>query len=376
MIGRIALRNALHDPRRFAASVAGVCFSVVLVLVQLGLFVGLARNSSQIVDRSPGDIWVVGRNTGNFQWGQPFPRRELYVVRGTAGVEWARELIVGWTQLRHPDGGMQQLEVIGFDVPSRVGAPWGVVAGDVGMLSIPGRIALDRSAVAKVGAFDVGDDREMLGRRVRVAAVTERITSFTTVPFVFASLDTARSLTGYIGPDETVYVVAGLAPGFDVDGVVRSLRARLPHLDVFDRDEFGRRTRSYWMFETGMGIGFLLTSMLAIAVGTVIVSQAIYAATAEHLPEFGTLKAMGMGNGGLGAVVLGQAVLAGLAGGVPGCLLGAFAVHLIQAHGLEAVLPPALVVMTATAAVVAAAVAALTSIARVRRLDAALVFRT
>jgi putative ABC transport system permease protein len=375
VIGRIAWRNALHDPRRFAASVAGVCFSVVLVLVQLGLFVGLARNASQIVDRSPGDVWVVGRNTGNFQWGQPFPRRDLYVVRGTVGVEWARELVVGWTQLRHPDGGMQQLEVIGFDVPSRVGAPWRVVAGDLGTLSIPGRIALDRSAVGKLGSFDVGDDREMLGRRVRVAAVTEGITSFTTVPFVFASLDTARSLTGYIGPDDTVYVIAGLAPGADLGDVVASLRVRLPHRDVFSRGDFSGRTRHYWMFETGMGIGFLLTSALAVAVGTVIVSQAIYAATAEHLPEYGTLKAMGMGNSALETVVLGQAILAGVAGALPGCLLGAGAVRVIQAQGLEAVLTPGLVAATAMAAVVAAVVAALTSVARVKRLDAALVFR-
>lgn len=375
MIARVALRNALHDPRRFAASVAGVCFSVVLVLVQLGLFVGLARNSSQIVDRSPGDVWVVGRNTGNFQWGQPFPRRALYAVRTTAGVAWARELVVGWTQLRHPDGGMQQLEVVGFDVPSRVGAPWHVIAGDLDMLSIPGRIALDRSAAEKVGAFELGDDREMQGRRVRVAAVTEGITSFTTVPFVFASLDTARSLAGYIGPDDTVYVVAGLAPGADLPAVVAALRARLPHLDVFDRASFSWHTRRYWMLETGMGIGFLLTSLLAIAVGTVIVSQAVYAATAEHLPEYGTLKAMGMGNVGLGTVVLWQAILAALAGGIPGCLIGTLAVRVIQAHGLEAALTPALIVLTAGAAVVASVVAALTSVARVRRLDAALVFR-
>jgi putative ABC transport system permease protein len=375
MIGRIAFRNALHDPRRFAASVAGVCFSVVLVLVQLGLFVGLARNSSQIVDRNPGDVWIVGRNTGNFQWGQPFPRRTLNVVRGTAGVEWARDLVVGWTQLRHPSGGMQQLEVIGFDVPSRVGAPWNVVAGDLDLLSIPGRVALDRSAAGKIGAFELGDDREMLGRRVRVAAVTEGITSFTTVPFVFASRDTARSITGYIGPDDTVYVVAGLAPGAELDDVIGRLRARLPDLDVFARDEFSRHTRSYWMLQTGMGIGFLLTSALAIAVGTVIVSQAIYAATAEHLPEYGTLKAMGMGSAGLGGVVLWQAVLAALAGGLPGCLIGALAVGAIRAHGLEAALTPVLIGATALAAVVAAMLAALTSIARVRRLDAALVFR-
>lgn len=376
MIARIALRNALHDPRRFAASVAGVCFSVVLVLVQLGLFGGMARNSSQIVDRSPGDVWIVGRNTGNFQWGQPFPRRTLDVVRGTAGVAWARDLVAGWAQLRHPDGGMQQVEVIGFDVRSRVGAPWNVVAGSLDHLSIPGRVAFDRSAAERIGAFDLGDDREILARHVRIAAVTEGITSFTTVPLVFASRDTARSIIGYVGPDDTVYVVAGLAPAAELDEVIGRLRSRLPSLDVFAREDFSRHTRRYWMLQTGMGIGFLFTSILAIAVGTVIVSQAIYAATAEHLPEYGTLKAMGMGGVGLGTVVLWQAVLAALTGALPGCLMGAFAVGAIRAHGLEAALTPALIGTTVAAAVVAATLAALTSIARVRRLDAALVFRT
>jgi putative ABC transport system permease protein len=333
MLLRVARRNLLYDKRRFAASIAGVCFSITLVIVQLGLFEGLANNASQVIDRSPGEIWITGRNTGNFQWGRPIPRRTLDVARSTPGIAWARELIVGWTQLRHPEGGVQQLEVVGFDPAFGVGAPWNVVAGNLDELSIPNRVVLDRSSMGKVGPFQLGDYREISDRRVRIAAVTEGITSFTTVPFLFSSLDTARELSGYIGPDDTVYVVAGLEPEADSERTAATLRHRLPHLDVFSRDAFSSRTQRYWMFETGMGIGFLLTSVLAIAVGTVIVSQNIYAATTEHFAEYGTLKAMGISNRGLAAVVVAQGLIAGVAGSVPGCLLGVAVVEAIQRRG-------------------------------------------
>ncbi len=376
MLTRIARRNLLYDRRRFVAIAAGVAFSVALVLVQLGLFTGLAENASQVVDRTPGDIWVMARNTGNFQWGQLMPRRTLSIVRSTPGIAWAHEMVVGWTQLRHPDGGMQQLEVIGFDTTARVGAPWHIVAGTLDEIAIPGRVALDRSATEKVGAFVLGDHREIRDQRVRIAAVSEGITSFTTVPFVFTSLATARALSGYIGPDDTVYVVAGLEPGASSTAAIGALHARLRHLDVLSRERFSTRTRRYWMFETGMGIGFLLTSSLAIAVGTVIVSQAIYAATNEHFTEYGTLKAMGMSDAGLAAVVVTQGLIAGAVGAVPGSLLGALVVALARARGLEAIFAPRLVAATIVVAWLACGLAAATSVRRVWKLEPAMVFRT
>lgn len=376
MLTRIARRNLLHNRRRFLASVAGVSFSVTLVIVQLGLFAGLAANASQVIDKSPGDVWVTGRNTGNFQWGQPIPRRTLDVVRSTAGVAWAHELIAAWTQLRHRDGGLQQLELVGFDPRSRVGAPWNVVAGRLDDLSVPGRVVLDRTATGKLGDFALGDDVEVANRRLRVAAVTEGITNFTTAPFAFTSLDTARSLTTYLRADDTVYVVAGLASRSQAEATQAALRRRLPHLDVSSRDAFSARTRRYWMFETGMGIGFLLTSGLAIAVGTVIVSQTIFAATSEHLAEYATLKAMGAANGSLARVVLVQGFVAGTVGCLPGCLLGAAVVYAIRARGLAAVVTPELVGLTIVAALATCALAALGSVRRLWKLEPALVFRT
>jgi putative ABC transport system permease protein len=375
MLLRIARRNLLYDKRRFAASVAGVCFSVLLMIVQLGLFAGLAANASQVVDRSPGAIWITAPNVGNFQWGQPIPRRTLAIVRGTRSIAWAAELVVGWTQVRRPDGGMQQLEVVGFDPQYGVGRPWNVVAGNLAELSVPGRIALDRSSMQKVGVFDLGDYRETVTQRLRIAAMTDGITSFTTVPFVFASVDTARALTGYMGPDDTVYVVAGVQPGVSLEATLSALRRRLPHLSVLDRAAFSARTRRYWMFETGMGIGFLLTAALAVAVGTVIVSQNIYTTTNEHLGEYGTLKALGIQTPSLAAIVIGQGVIAGLAGCIPGFLLGAAVVQVIRHQGLEALLTPALVVITVVAALLTCVLSSVVSVRRVTRLEPALVFR-
>jgi len=375
MIALIGFRNLLHERRRFLASVAAVAFAILLVLVQLGLFAGLAANASQIIDRSPGDLWVTGRNTGEFQWGQPIPKRALYVARSTPGVAWARELIMGWTQLRHPEGGIQQLQVLGFDPAHRVGAPWNVVEGSLASLGVTGHVALDRSAGAKVAPFGLGDHREMLDRRVRVTAITEGITSFTTVPFVFTSIPTAHRLVPYLGPDDTVYVVVGLTRGADPERVAATLRHRLPRVDVHTTAAFSAQTRYYWVFETGTGIGFLLTALLAVAVGTVILSQAVYTATIEHLPEYGTLKAMGYPNLRLAGIVAWQALLAGIAGALPGCVAGVAVVTLIRNRGLAAALEPAFVLTTIAAGMAAAVLAALGAVRRVWTVEPALVFR-
>jgi hypothetical protein len=83
-----------------------------------------------------------------------------------------------------------------------------------------------------------------------------------------------------------------------------------------------------------------------------------------------------MGVPGLAAVVVGQGVLSGLAGALPGSIVGAVVVRAIRRRGLEAVLTPDLIVLTVVASVLTCALAAATSVARVRRLEAALVFRT
>ena len=72
--------------------------------------------------------------------------------------------------------------------------------------------------------------------------------------------------------------------------------ARLRDVDVFTTAEFSARTTRYWMFGTGAGVTVIMAAVLGLLVGVVVVAQTIYAATIDHIREFGTLKAMGATN--------------------------------------------------------------------------------
>ena len=93
-----------------------------------------------------------------------------------------------------------------------------------------------------------------------------------------------------------------------------SLSARVPDVDVLTTAEWRRMQESYWMIGTGAGITVLLAAGLGVLVGGVVVAQTIYAATVDHIREYGTLKAMGASNGYLYQVILKQASISGCIG--------------------------------------------------------------
>ena len=57
-----------------------------------------------------------------------------------------------------------------------------------------GYILMDRSAALRYGPFAVGEYREILGRRFRIAGTTDEAASFTTTPIVFMDFRNAQEL--------------------------------------------------------------------------------------------------------------------------------------------------------------------------------------
>jgi putative ABC transport system permease protein len=119
----------------------------------------------------------------------------------------------------------------------------------------------------------------------------------------------------------------------DIASVKAQLTARLPEVDVWTRDEFGRRSKLYWITQTGAGAAILTAAVLAFLIGLVVVSQTIYATTMEHLDEFATLKALGASQRFVIKVVLNQS----LACCVAGCVLGLLATIPMVAFARRAV---------------------------------------
>src|ERR1051325_10682209 len=114
----LALRNLVHDRVRLIVTLIGVGFAVVLISIQLGLFLGFARTTSALIDRSRADLWVMAPGTRNVDQVSAISERKLYQTLAMPGVRDAAKDIVEFTVLKKPDGGTETVVVVGADPDS------------------------------------------------------------------------------------------------------------------------------------------------------------------------------------------------------------------------------------------------------------------
>lgn len=375
----LARKLLLHDRLRFAVAIAGVSVSVMLVLVQVGLYFGFMDTASSIIDASKADIWVGKKSNESFEFATPFDERAFYRVSSVPGVAYAERVVMNFAQFKLADGGDLGVQIVGVETApghAPLLAPWNVVAGDARRLAEPGAIVLDRTEYAKLKIDRVGHVTEIAGVRAEVVALTSGIRSFTTSPIIFTDVRTARSYLPQLGSGEPVtYVLVKVAPGADVAAVQARIDA-LPHLAAHTTAQMSERTRTYWSTRTGVGASFFTTAVLGILVGLVVVGQILYSGTLQYIREYGTLKAMGAKNSAVVKVILSQAMISAALGFAVGAPLAIAMRIAMKGANLTVALFPALYAGTAVITAAMCAFAALLSIVKVLRLDPASVFKT
>ena len=168
---------------------------------------------------------------------------------------------------------------------------------------------VDKTYLAELGLNGVGDTAQVGASRVRVTGLTEGIRSFTVTPYVFTTLNRARSLLD-MPADKITYVLVKLRAGRRRRGRARrASRPSVPDSEVLTKAEFRTRSLNHWLFATGAGVALIGGAMLGLIVGTVIVAQTLYSSTKDHLNEFATLRALGSSSGYIHRVILAQAAL-------------------------------------------------------------------
>ncbi|MBE7451964.1 MAG: ABC transporter permease [Kofleriaceae bacterium] len=369
----LARKILLHDRIKFTVAAAGVSISVMLVLVQIGLYLGFMQNASNLIDHATADVWVTGEGSENFDFSAPIDERAFYRVASVPGVAHAERMLLAFGQFRLADGGTQGVQVVGLEPGGRLLRPWNVVAGDPAHIHQAGAIMVDVTEAAKLKLDRVGERREIFGVRAEVVGLTRGIRSFTTSPFVWTDLDSARAYALY--PAERFnYVLVEAAPGVDPGDLARRLD-QLPGLDAYTGPTMSARARHYWSSRTGVGAGFFTTAALGVIVGLVVVGQILYNGTLEHLKEYGTLKAMGARDGAILRVIVYQALISAAVGLVLGGGLALAARAAMAGANLNVLLTRDLVIVTAILTAVMCCLASLLSVIKVLRLDPASVFK-
>ncbi|MBL8172908.1 MAG: ABC transporter permease [Acidobacteria bacterium] len=370
----LALKNLLHDKVRLTVTLVGIVFSVVLTAVQLGLFFGFVRATSDLIDHSQADLWITSHGVTHIETAVPFPEQKLYQVLATPGVTAVEKHIVGFGQWKTPRGGEEGILLVGFNLENPLGGPWNLVAGKVEDLKEPDAVMVDELYREKLGVTHLGQTVEIRGRRARVVGFTRGIRTFTTSPAVFTSFKNAQGYAG-LREDQTFYLLVKAAPGVSPVALKQAIASRVSDVDVYTRAEFSRKQSFYWMFGTGAGVTVLIAAALGLLVGIVVVAQTIYASTMDHIREYGTLKAMGASNGYLYRVIIKQAAISGLIGYVIGMSMSLFVSRASMQGTTAIILPPLIIAALLVLTLLMCIGASLVSINKVTRLDPAMVFR-
>jgi putative ABC transport system permease protein len=369
----LAFRNLFHDRIRLAVTMVGILFSIVLVAVQLGLYLGARNIIVSMIDRSEGDLWIMAYGTKNFEEAQPIGLREKFAALSTPGVVKAVPLIVSFTDWRKPTGGSTLVVVIGADAEDGGLSPWNIVEGDVTGLGARDAVIVDKSYLSDLGVNGVGDTAQIGSSRVRISGLTDGIRSFTVTPYVFTTLNRARSLLD-VPADNITYVLVKLEPGANAEAVRNELRTKVPDNEVLTKAEFHDRSLSHWLFATGAGVALIGGAILGLVVGTVIVAQTLYSSTKDHLNEFATLRALGSSSGYIHRVILAQAALSAVLGYALGMAIAMTVVYLSEQTPLPIIMTPGLATLLLGLTVAMCAISALSAIGKVMRIDPAVVF--
>ena len=371
----LARKNLLHDKLRFLITVSGVAFAVTLILVQVGLFLGLLDNASVTIEHLDAELWVTSKNTPNVDFAHVFPETRVERVRSVPGVERADNLIVAFFEIALPTGAQEGTVVYALEDFGRWRFPWNIAEGDTSDLRRGRFIFLDDSATKRLGRFASGDYREILGRRLQIIGRTREARSFTTPPITFMDYRLAQSLQPDRLIGQTTYILVKLAPGADVEAVRTEIRRRLPYNDVYTRAEWASQSRRYWVTSTGIGFNIALTVFLGCLVGIVVVAQTLYASTMEHIKEFGTVKAIGGGNGDIYRILARQAVISAVVGFVLGVIPSYATGPLVAKADLKLIIPPVVAGVVFLGTIVMCLSAGMISFRKVASIDPALVFR-
>lgn len=289
--GTLAIKTLLADRGKFAAAMIGVVFSVVLVNIQGGLFLGLIHKAGLLVDNSQADIWVGHKHMHNVDFSRDIPRRWVHRVRGVAGVAAAEPYLVGFSEMTLPSGNFESVVVVGVLPNATMGRPWNLQSG-VTPFDRPHAVVVDICDDDKLEIPGLGEIREVGSRRARIVGQTYGILGFLVTPYVFASYDQALQMLNK-DPRNCSYILVRTEPGTDPAQICRQIMQRVPELDAFPRSEYSQLSQSFWLTRTGIGISFGAATLLGLLVGLVMVAQTLYASVLDRVAEFAALKAMG-----------------------------------------------------------------------------------
>jgi putative ABC transport system permease protein len=326
----LAWRMLADRPGRFALSVVGVAFAVVVMFTELGFLNGVTDSSTNFASLLDSDLIVVHPRQRHLKSYVEFPEYYLREVRDVPGVSLALPLYTGADYWSNPqDGGRSRVFTIGVDLDHpMLKVPEMAQYRD--QLRAPDTVLFDREVRPELGVVAPGTRTLVAGQPTRVVGL------FSLGPNFAYEGNLIMSTANYVRRSPRNQQLVGLgmiqvAPGEKTETVRERIRARMPGLlEVLTPQEIVYRERKYTTDNAPIGIVFGLGLLVGFAIGTVVCYQILFNEVSDHLPQFAMIKAIGHLPRHLTALVLHEALILSFGGYAAGLAAGLGLYELLQ----------------------------------------------
>ena len=323
----LAWLQLAHEKVRLLAAIAGIAFTVVLMLYQIGLLDTLYVTASLVQTRLKGDLVLTSPQYQYLVYSKNFSKRRGYQALAFDGVESVQPVYLSMAEWKNPVSmTVRSVLIIGYDP---LGEAFTLPAGvDPRRLSLPDTVLFDSTSRTEFGPVErLLHERgvvvtEVNGRKVKVIDLFRLGSSFGVDGTLVTSDSSFQRMFPAHSGDRVELGLINLKPGADPERVRQAIENGLPpDVRVLTRANFIEGEKTYWKANTGIGYIFTLGVIIGFVVGAVIVYQILYTGVNDHLAEFATLKALGYTDFYLSMIVLRQALMLSIFGYIPGVLM-------------------------------------------------------
>ena len=354
----LAAKDIRHNFGRFTLTTIGIGLLLMIVMGMGGIYRGLIREATLLVDNIGADLWVVQASTrGPFAEISRVPASLEDRARAVPGVAEARRFVSHTIQREHRGRplrivvqGLSWPEDRGEWIPLVAGRPlrqahFEMIADRSLQLELGEKLKLGKDVYEVVGLtsgmvgsggdglgfFTVGDAQaiqfDVPGEASRLERQSRRARAESqdigqVQPLLLERAAGPQSGIPVLAPPQVSAVMLTLQPGADAARVAATI-ATWPDVTVFTRQQQIDLLLSGMVDKAKRQLG--LFRVLLIIISTIIMALILYTLTLDKIHDIAMLKLMGARNGVIVGLILQQALLIGALGFGLAYWLGTFA---------------------------------------------------
>lgn len=342
----LALSTLIYEWRRYMAAIIALSFAGLLVLAQVGLFMGINKAFTATIDRSPAHILVLGpKAEAIFTGGAGVPKRiapQLYLNPNVVQVADLDGNGALWQNIPKDKKEKAKREFVNLNtvdpIPGSLTLPTDFPEEARLAILEPGTVVIDQSALGRLGV-KLGDKATLNGKTVRVVYVLSTYPNLAS-PMVFLSRDTLQWLglasQGPRGPPLAVEVSDPSKAE-----MVRDQLNAASHNEyrAWTREELSKANEKALLRDQFIGLFLVASVILGLFIGIVITWMTLRGAIFANIKEFASLRALGVSMGSLRWIVIQLSFWVGVFGLGMTWLLVAGVTALGAANGLPMAYP-------------------------------------